>query len=82
MKYTEVSHAVQTLVQFNKGTNDRVLFLWWNESDIEHLTDDLTQEQATTVWRKVWNDRTVHDALNHAETIVEEAIGEAVQKHL
>jgi len=81
VKNTEVANAVQTLVQYNERTEDRILWLWWNARDIEHLTDDLTEEQIRSVWRKVWNDKAVHEALSQAETLVEEAIEEAVGKH-
>jgi hypothetical protein len=81
MKNTQVSQAVQKLTLHNIRTDDRILWLWWNATDIEHLTEDLTEEQIRSVWRKVWNETSVHEALSHAETIVEDAIEEAVEKH-
>jgi hypothetical protein len=81
MRNTDVAQAVQKLTLHNIRTDDRILWLWWNATDIEHLTEDLTEEQIRSVWRKVWNESSVHDALSHAETIVEDAIGEAVEKH-
>jgi hypothetical protein len=82
MRNTDVAQAVQKLVQFNKGTQDRILFLWWNASDIEHHADHLDDKQLAKLWGKVWNDDRVQDALSHAETIVEDALSESVMKHL
>lgn len=79
MRNTEVSQAVQRLVQFNPRTKDRILFLWWNASDIEHHTEELTEEQRQCLWNRVWNNGKVQATLEQAERLVDDVLSEIVE---
>ena len=79
MKATEVSQMVFKLVQFNQRTDDRILVLWWNVSDIEdNLGSEYDEDQLRKVWNGICNNQKVLDAMSHAEQIVEDALSEVV----
>jgi hypothetical protein len=73
-----VSQVVTKLVQFNQGTDDRLLVLCWNASDIEDQVPHLDDAQLRKFWNGLCNNKTVLDALSHAEKIVGGAIDEVV----
>ena len=79
MKATEVSQMVFKLVQFNQRTDDRILALWWNVSDIEgNLGSEYDEDQLRKVWNGICNNQKVLEALSHAEKLVEDALDEVV----
>jgi hypothetical protein len=79
MQVTEVAQAIHKLSRFNSRTDDRVIMLWWNSSDIEdNLSREYDEDQLRKLWNSVINSSAVRDALEHAENIVEDALNEAL----
>jgi len=79
MKVTEVAQAIQKLSRFNTRTDDQVIMLWWNSSDIEdNLSREYDEDQLRKLWNSILNNRAVQDALSHAESIVDDALSEAL----